>query len=36
MIKLKKIIEDTKKLQEWQNTPDKKEDLNRIKCVEAK
>ena len=30
-----KIIEDTKKLQEWQNTPDKKEDLNRIKCVEA-
>ncbi len=32
---IEKIIEDTKKLQEWQNTPDKKEDLNRIKCVEA-
>ena len=32
---IEKIIEDTKKLQEWQNAPDKKEDLNRIKCVEA-
>ena len=32
---IEKIIEDTKKLQEWQNTPDNKEDVNKIKCVEA-
>ena len=33
---LQDIVENTKSLQNWQNSIDKKEDLEKIKCVDAK
>ena len=33
---VEKILEETKKLQEWQASTDKKEDLEKIKSVEAR
>ena len=34
--KLENIVKSTKFLQEWQSSTDKKEDLEKIKCVDAK